>query len=433
MKKIILSCSLTLFSVVLTSCRAQQRLAAEAFEFRGIYSPTGAIDSLRRAYDIHHVDYDWDLWGHNLHKILGSKPESDVLAIVAGRRDKMQYCFSSERMYARVRAYIIDNFGYGEKGGKPVRITLMPQDNKKVCTCRRCQALGNTPTNATPAVTHLLRRLARQFPNHQFFTSAYHSTRTAPDEPLPDNVGVIVSAIDLPMRMDFRSNRGYATFVDMVGSWKQRASLIYVWDYPRNYSDYLSPFPCLKVMQQRFRLYRELGVKGVFLNGSGDDYSAFDDMQTYVLARLLHDVNTDVDEAVRTFFRHHYPVSGELIADYYLALERRVVDTNHILPLYGSIGDEVESYLDPEAFRQFRAQLDRLSKSIGQPERMRLNHLLTALSFTQLQLLDMPGAQPDSELRAEMKAVLRGHTEIPNMQNYGETDASIDKYLEELK
>ncbi len=57
--------------------------------------------------------------------------------------------------------------------------------------------------------------------------------------------------------------------------------------YERNYDDYLSPFPCLLVMQQRLELYRQLGIKGVFVNGSGDDYSAFDDMQTHVLALLL--------------------------------------------------------------------------------------------------------------------------------------------------
>lgn len=428
----ILSC-LLIISVLLCSCQAQNSRIKPAFEFRGIYSPTNADDSIRKAYDTHHVDYDWGLWGHNLHKVLGETPDESVFATINGKKDKEQYCFSSDRMYDKLVEYIIDNFGYGNESGSSTRISIMPRDNKKSCNCVKCVALGNTSTNATPAVTDMMRRLAARFPDHLFFTSSYNSTRMAPIDTLPANVGVMISAIDIPMRVNFKENKGYTTFMNMVNEWKQKTSLIYIWDYPRNYSDYLSPFPCLLVMQKRFQLYKELGVKGVFLNGSGDDYSAFDDLQTYVLAKLLHDVDIDVDKAVSDFFMQNYPMTGKMITDYYLSLEHKVAKTNHIIPLYGTIEEEVTSYLDIRKFMDFCSKLDKASKNVSRPERIKLNYLLTAFSFTQLQLFNMLNVKRDVPVKADQIEVLKGHNGLKGMANYGETNANIDEYLKNIK
>lgn len=425
----IVSCLLVI-SVTLFSCKAQvKHTETPDFEFRAIYSPTNASDSIRKAYHTHHVDYDWGLWGHNLHKVLGEDADNDVYATIDGKKDKDQYCFSSDKMYNVLVEYIIDNFGYGDEPGSSTRISIMPRDNKKSCTCNKCVKLGNTSDNATPAVTNMMKRLAKRFSGHQFFTSAYHTTKKAPAEKLPSNVGVIISAVDLPMRVNFTDNKGYHTFMSMINDWKDKTTLIYIWDYPRNYSDYLSPFPCLLVMQKRFQLYKEQGVKGIFLNGSGDDYSSFDDMQTYVLAKLLYNVNTNVEEEVKVFYKDNYPQTGRMISDYYLSLENKVATTNHIIPLYGSMEEEVESYLDPQKFTAFRSGLDKASKNVEHTERTKLNYLLTALSFTQIQLLNLEGQDADEALKEDMVEVLKGHNELHGMKNYGETDADIDNFI----
>ena len=275
----------------------------------------------------------------------------------------------------------------------------------------------------------MMRRLAERFPKHQFFTSAYHTTRTAPKDMLPSNVGVIISAIDLPMRVSFSENQGYRTFVNMVKEWKEKTSLIYVWDYSRNYSDYLSPFPFLKVMQRRFQLYDRLGVKGIFLNGSGDDYATFDDMQTCVLCKMMYDLALDVDSEVRKYYNENYPETGKLIADYYLKLERKVDESNHIIPLYGSMEEEVESYLNIKNFEEFRNQLEDAAKNVTiEEEKENLNYMLTAFCFTQLQIMAMQ-KEDNPQAKAELIERLKGHKNLKGMMNYGETDADIDAYI----
>lgn len=409
---------------LLVSCTAG---AQTVFEYRGIYSPTGAKEEVRSHYATNHVDYDWDLWGHNLKKVVGTDADAAVYATVADTLCRAQFCFTSSKLYRIIESFILDQYGEGTPSYS-AKICIMPQDNKLACTCATCRKMGNTEGNATPAVTDMLCRLAKRFPRHQFFTSSYHSTRTAPQRQLPQNVGAIISAIDLPLRVDFSQTAGYKKFTTTVEDWKKVCNKLYVWDYSRNYEDYLSPFPCLSAMQSRMRLYRNLGIQGIFINGSGDEYSAFDDMQTIVLAEMMENPDIDIDARVADFFRTAYPTTHQLLTDYYLSLEHRTVATNHLLPLYGTMEEMVESYLDVEEFLAWRKALDKASKATEKPERTRLNYLLTALSFTQLQIMKMHGAT-NAEEREEMLEILRGHSELKGMEYYSEAYGKIDDYI----
>lgn len=426
MKKILVTL-LCLLSAGMVRCTGREA-ARDVFEYRSIYSPENSDEAFRQRYGTHHVDCDWDLWGHAMRKI-APQVTDDVCARVDTTLHREQYCFSSDRLYRLTVDYILDQFGEGT-ADYSARICIMPQDNKVACLCSRCTRRGNTPGNATPAVTDMLRRLARRFPRHRFFTSAYNTTLQVPEHRLPDNVGVLVSASRLQLRVDLRQAKGYDEMRQLLDAWRKVTPQVYVWDYVRNFNDYLSPFPCLHALQSRLRLYREMGVRGVFLNGSGYEYAAFGDVQTAVLAQLLSDPDLDVDRAVAGYYREAYPRTAGMLIDYYTALERRTVETNHHLPLYDEGMQElVDSYLDPAAFTAWRAQLDKASKAVDGAERKRLNYLLTALSFTQLRLFREKCMPLDEALRDEMVAVLRGHSELKDMQFYSEAEGSIDDYL----
>lgn len=430
--------SLLVLVVVLGACSSkaqsqspQVRQVKGVFEYCGLYTPSNT-QALQRALHTNHPDYDWGVWGHNLHKIVNEALCDEMYATVNGTKTSKQFCFSSAALYKAVRAYILDQFGEGTDTYSE-RISIMPMDNQLACTCNACRAKGNTSSNATPAVSDFVMRLAKEFPRHQFFTSAYHTTKAAPQVALPKNVGVFISSYPMPMRVDLKKTEGYQEFSTMVEAWKKKCDKIYVWDYERNYSDYLSPFPCLLALQSRFKLYRDLGVRGVFVNGSGDDYSAFDDMQTQVLAALLNNPDADVKQTVNNYFAKYYPQTHKLLMDYYWQLETRVQCTNHLLPLYGTMQDVCAAYLNAAEFVHFRAQLDAASKQTVGEERKRLNELLTALAYTQLELYRSKLLPLDKEQAIEMREILKGHSEIKGMVNRDEPGNTIDDYLKQWK
>ena len=62
---------------------------------------------------------------------------------------------------------------------------------------------------------------------------------------------------------------------------EMRVNNIYIWDYINNFDDYLTPFPILKIAQQRLQFFKQHGASGIFFNGSGYSYSSFDEMIFY--------------------------------------------------------------------------------------------------------------------------------------------------------
>ena len=397
-----------------------------AFEYRGLYTHSNADNELMPITASHNPDYDWGLWGHNLHKLFGGEVPQDAQAQVKGKHLADQFCFSSERLYRTIEQFILDEFS--EKEG--TRFMLMPQDNDIVCTCLACTRAGNTPKTATPAVTRLLERLAQRFPQHLFFTSSYLTTLNAPASPLPANTGVMISAMDIPLKADFRKSPQARRFKKLLERWKKVTTRIYVWDYMRNFDDYLTPYPCLGLMKDRMLHLCSLGVKGIFLNGSGNDYASLDDVQTYVLSCLLVNPDCSTDSCAARYLQHFYPVTGEMLTEHYLDWEAEVRRSKAALPFYGGIDDAVKAWLDEEKFTDFIGELDRKSKKAKDEERTRLNRLLTALQFTRLELMRRPQGKYDTRQAADCLELLEGHEAFDDMQHYREANGRLDIYID---
>lgn len=397
------------------------------FEYRSIYSPSNRNADLMPILGSGNIDFDWGLWGHNLKKVLGTDLSDDAYALNGTIRDHDQYCFSSPELYTRLEQFILNDYGDGAKDGGS-RFVIMPNDNAVVCQCDRCKALGNTETSAVPAVSDLIAKLARRFPSHLFFTSSYASVKEPPSKVMPKNVGVLISAMDLPMTSPLPSASEQA-FRALVKRWQQTVNRVYVWDYMRNFDDYLTPYPLLTAVRERLQLYRRLGVRGVIFNGSGEDYASFDDMQTYAISSLMINPDFQPEPLMRTFFEKNYPKSAPVLISYYTSLEKSARQSGQPLPFYGGIADMVKSGFDPESFMGFFNELDKASKKIDGDERKQLNKLLTALNFTALELQRSPLVKRDAELVSNSLENLMGYKFFDEMVNYREAYGSLADYI----
>jgi len=400
-----------------------------AFEYRSIYSPSNNNPEYFPISGVGNVDYDWAIWGHNLHKILDQNT-SGIYAIIHGSENRDQYCFSSANLYNEVEKYIISNYGERSKDGKTVRFVIMPNDNNLVCQCPSCRAIGNTAVSATPAVTAFIEKLAKRFPDFLFFTSYYQTTASLPIHKLGHNVGVLISTMDLPIVSGFEGSKKGQLFANLFMKWNQLCSRVYVWDYCRNFDDYFTPFPFLEIARERLLFYQKCGVKGVIFNGSGSDYASFDDMQTYVLSDLLINPNIDVKKSFSRFFSTFYPECGNLLTSYYGTIEQRCQERKIPLQIYGGIEDAMNEFLVPEEFVRFCKELDKASKQVTGEERKRINRLLTALNFTRLELTRIPQAKGDNDEEIPVFLEnLKGHSVFTDMSNYREANGNLDEYI----
>ena len=103
-----------------------------AFDYRSIYSPANSNPEMFPITATSNIDYDWGIWGHNLHKVLGKNPDKRVFAVVNGEIDYEQYCFTSASLFKAVENYIYDNYGNGNNDSGS-RFAIFPADNSIVC------------------------------------------------------------------------------------------------------------------------------------------------------------------------------------------------------------------------------------------------------------------------------------------------------------
>lgn len=390
----------------------------------------------------HNVDNDWGLWGHNIQMVFPDDIDSTAFALVDGHRTEEQFCFSSPALYEAVVDYVMDQYGAGEDGGK--WFMLAPNDNDMVCNCSACKKLGNTPTQATPAVADLLSRVAKRYPKHLFFTIAYRTTDTAPSTAMPDNAGVFISTAELSKAPNLDIGKSdVRVFAEQVEAWREQSKHIYIWDYISNFDDYLTPYPVLLRVQSQLAFFKEQGINGVFQNGSGYDYSPFDDVKAYVLAALLIDASLSVKELVYKYFRRFYPVGSDILTSYYLKLEDASVSRKMYPSMYFPYREAADSYFDPNDFIEFYHVLEKLLPDMHGEEEYKVEALLTALSFTYLQILYHGGRstegfleQVDDTLKIqsrvnELLEQLKKASNYSYMNNYKEDSGQLAVYIAE--
>lgn len=399
-----------------------------AFAYRALYSPFNSNPELFPIFGTSNIDSDWAIWGHNLKKVVPEEAK-DIYARTDEGVDKNQFCFTSEQLYLTIEEYIDKNYD----PQKPARFCIMPNDNDVACQCMRCKNAGNTATNATPAVTKLIRRLAKRFPSFLFITSYYKTTAHMPEGRMPDNTGVIISAVNLPLRKDIASRPEGESFGQLLNKWHGICPRICIWDYNCNYDDFFTPFPCLTIIQDRLKFYRQHGVNGVVFNGAGYYYTAWGGMKNLMLSHLLINPDIDIRKSWHISLKKFFPKTHDIVIKYYDSIENRAYQSGKTLQLYGGIKDAMNCFLDPAEFNAFYNQLEKASKSVTGPERGYLNRLLTALNYTRIEIIRQTGSLASKPLLAQCLENLEGHKSIKILDEYRETNGNLEQYITYLR
>ncbi len=393
-----------------------------AFEYREIYLPERFFSEMEYLW-LDNVDMDWGLWGHNLSRVLPEHPSRTVFATIDGRAVEEQFCFSSDLLYKYIVSYIEDNFGEQ----KPERFAILPNDNELVCQCERCVEKGCKKSDASPAVQYMLERLAGRFPKHLFFTSYYMTTRSVPLQPLKENIGVLISAIDFDLCA--KATPKEDEFRQLLAKWSTVTKHVYVWDYINNFDDYITPFPIFTIMQRRFLLYKEAGVSGIFLNGSGNDNSSFSRLKLHILAAMLEDPAIDWRALLKEKCQELYPVTGDCIMQYILSQEEMVEANGKTLPLYQGVAVARQVYLDEEKFIRFHEQLMELYPNAFGEERQEMRLLSNALMLTRLEIKRLHGDTTDC---TRLLDKLQEATDA-GLRIYSESFWTLDNYIRDYR
>ncbi|RWW91764.1 DUF4838 domain-containing protein [Flavobacterium cerinum] len=409
-----------------------------AFEYREPYFPDNQHTESRLWNSTNTIDDTWGLWGHNIHKFISVTDK--MMAVVDGKSSDEQYCFSSpEFEHALVLA--VENSG--RENGNAFKFMVMPNDNFMVCQCKRCKAMGNTKSNASPAVFTLLNKLAQRFPKQQFFSAAYNTTIVPPSFKLATNAGVMISTMPFPKGVVIEQSNKKAIVEKSLQDWKKITDKMYLWDYAVNFDNYFEFYPTVSIAQKNLKFYKKQGITGVFINGNEGSYAAFDNLKFYLYAQLLSDPDIDLDKHIHLFFDKKYPDVSYLLLDYYSKIEKYAFNSRNQLEIYGGLQQAKDKYLKEADFDFFYNQFIGRYEQLSSDKSTDLAPLVTALTFLKLEMRRTNGIGENGYAHFEKdKTVAVVSPEIPlllarlrklsketTIDVYNESGALISDYL----
>lgn len=413
------------------------------FEYREPYFSTNFDPKFRSWNKTNYLELEWGIWGHNLNKILKEyRLPKTAYAKVDNKRIESQYCFTSDSLFKAVKEKVKNIYDSDHTFNKYM---ILPNDNHIVCTCNTCKAVGNTKTNASPAVFTFLNKLAKNYKNLTFYTAAYITINEVPRFKAFSNVGIFYSTIKIQKGIPIEKTKKFKDFENDIEKWKKYLNNVYIWDYAVNFDNYFDIYPSLKVTQENLKLYKKLGVKGIFIHGSEYNYSAFQDLKATLFAKLLWNTDIDIDEEIKIYFQNKFPIKlAEVLTNYYSFIENSFLISKKELSIYSGINKTVKKYLDPKVFFSFYDEFTtHTEKNKYDTEFLKI---ATALSFLKLEIMRDYGygvygfanlnKSKEIIIKNEVSLLLdklKKYSKSANITSYNEVNYKLENYINSWK
>ena len=214
--------------------------------------------------------------------------------------------------------------------------SVSQNDWHNYCECEKCTALAEAEGTQMAPVLHLVNRVAaavaEEFPDKLVDTLAYQYTRKAPKTMRPEpNVVIRLCSIECCFAHPFVTcdSEENKSFVRDVEDWSQRCNRLWVWNYNTSFSNYLMPYPNLRVRDDNIRFYADHNVTGIFeqdvyttLNGELSPLSG------YLNAKLLWNPDYDENTAINEFLDGVYGPAAPSIRKYIDLIHDKVQKEN---------------------------------------------------------------------------------------------------------
>lgn len=311
------------------------------------------------------------------------KEHPEYLPLIKGERKSgyVQRCLSNPDVLRisleRVRQWIKEH-------PEATIISVSQNDTINNCQCDQCKAVDDAEGSPCGSLLKFVNAIAeaieKDHPNVRIDTLAYQYTRKPPKTIRPRrNVIMRLCSIECCFAhgLDTCPSKENQRFRDDIVAWGPIAPLLYVWDYTTDFGHYQQPFPNFDALQANVRFFVKHGVKSLFEQGnySSGGGGEMEPLRAYVLAKLLWNPETDVQQHTREFVNAYYGKAAPKILAYLEVTHRPVREDGRHVHIFDSprsaylnedlmnaaekILDEGEQLAENDDVR-FRVQIARL-------------------------------------------------------------------------
>ena len=331
------------------------------FIYREVYYPASHDAEYLEWHQLQQFEDLWGLWGHSYDKLVPAKTyfksHPEYYALVKGIRQPTQLCLSNDDVYKIV---VDDLKKRMAKNPDAMYWSVSPNDDIGYCECDKCKAVNDPQGSPSGSLIQFVNRVAAAFPDKIITTLAYGYTHKAPKDLKPTgNVYILLSDIDAYRDKPLAEEGSANAFRNDIKTWSELTSNLFVWDYITEFTNYLAPFPNLQTLQPNIQFFKDNDVKGVFEQGSGDTYSEWAELRSYVTAKLLENDKADVKQLIAGFLKDYYGNAAPFLQQYIDLIQEKMTASHRKLDIYGNPVNEWKSYLSPELLDQYSTLFDK--------------------------------------------------------------------------
>lgn len=221
--------------------------------------------------------------------------------------------------------------------------SVSQNDTGKWCECDQCKAMtekfGAHVGLYLWFVNQVAETVEKQHPDKLIDTLAYQFTEAPPRGIAPRrNVRVRLCPISSCEAHPYEkcSAPPNVAFLNHLKAWGEITDTLYIWHYNTNFANYLMPFPDFDEFPAEARLYKRTGVKGIFFQGAYAPGGGGSDaeLRSYVMAKLLWDVNVDTDALVTEWMQGVYGKAWKPMRRWFDLLHEKARDPNQHFYIY---------------------------------------------------------------------------------------------------
>ncbi|MDR3625246.1 MAG: DUF4838 domain-containing protein [Ignavibacteriaceae bacterium] len=328
------------------------------FNYRDILYSESRIDEYCQWHKL--VDSNdrktWGMYVHTLQSLLPAdkyfKKHPEYYALRNGIRVPEQPCLSNPDVFKIVVAELRRRM----KENPNAKIWSVSQnDNYSYCQCDKCNKINKREGSPSGSVINFVNKVAKEFPDKIISTLAYEFSRKAPKIIKPEkNVNIMLCTIECYRTKPLEADTSEGSFVKDLHDWSKLTNNIYLWDYVVQFTNFVSPFPNFQVLQPNIQLFARYGVKMIFEQGaSGAPGAEFNELRTYILAKLLWNPYLDVDSLMNDFLNGYYGSAGKYIRNYIDLMTSNLNKSGAQLWIYSSPIESMKDYLAPEFLKEY--------------------------------------------------------------------------------
>jgi hypothetical protein len=237
------------------------------------------------------------------------------------------------------------------------------------CECPRCRAMnekyGAKGGTQFWFVNELAERTSKVYPDKLVGTLAYIYTEEPPRGiVMHPNVAVwLCHMFPCCDSHPIESCPRNADYLRRARAWSKVCSHLYVWHYIVDFAHYYNPFPNFRAIAADMRLYKSLGVEGIYAQamsagGGGGEFSL---LRGYYASELLKNPDQDAEAILRDFLDGYYGAAAEPIGRYVKLLHDKVQNENIHMHLYTN---PAQGYLTDDVMTAAEALFDEAEAAV---------------------------------------------------------------------